>query len=703
MGSVFTSDIEFTSAEESQVAKEQLESIRGKEPLFEQVVVQSQEHTVDDPEFREVVTSLLNDVRALEGDIEFGTSFYESGDEALVSQDRHTTLVPVKLVGDIETAADHIEPLIDVLHEYDGEDGFTVVSAGYASINHTFEVIAESDLAAEQQALPIALIVLVLVFGAVVAAIVPIVIAFIAILLATAAATLLSNAFPLSIFVTNMIFMIGLALGIDYSLFIVERFREERRHGREKLDAIAVAGDTASRAVLFSGLTVVISLLGMLIVPSNIFRALGAGAIFAAVASVIISLTLLPAILSLLGDKVNRLSIPFLRHRGQAIDEGTGVWSSISRFVMRNAVAGVVVATALLVLMVTPYFGINLGFAGASTFPENTDSYKAFQILNSEFSVGQSLKTEIVVSADDVTAPPVQQAIADLEARIAEPDDEILSSPGPSDGPNADNSLYIISVALPGDSASDEALASLEVLRDEMIPQAFEGVDASVKVAGQTALSQDFFEVVDLYTPLVFVFVLGLSFLLLLMVFRSIVVPVKAIIMNLLSVGATYGVLVLVFQEGFLADVLGFQTVDTIEAWVPLFLFMILFGLSMDYHVFLLSRIRERYDQTRDNAGSVAFGLRSTANIITGAALIMIVVFGGFALGDLVMFQQFGFGLAFAVFLDATVVRLILVPSAMELLGDRNWYLPSWLHWIPDLRVEGGHAPGSPVPAAGDD
>jgi putative drug exporter of the RND superfamily len=237
-----------------------------------------------------------------------------------------------------------------------------------------------------------------------------------------------------------------------------------------------------------------------------------------------------------------------------------------------------------------------------------------------------------------------------------------------------------------------------------MVPEAFNGVGgAEVNVGGQTALNQDFFDQVDRYTPIVFAFVLGLSFLLLLMVFRSIVVPLKAIVMNLLSVGATYGVMVLVFQEGFLADLLGFQQVDTIEAWVPLFLFMILFGLSMDYHVFLLSRIRERYDQTHDNAGSVAFGLRSTANIITGAALIMIVVFGGFALGDLVMFQQMGFGLAFAVFLDATVVRLVLVPAAMELLGDRNWYLPSWLHWIPDLRVEGGHAAPVSAPAAAGD
>ncbi|MGE0228074.1 MAG: MMPL family transporter [Dehalococcoidia bacterium] len=704
MGSVFTSEIEFTNNEEAQVAKNQLEAVRGKEPLFEQVVVQSADLTVDDPRFETFVASLLTDLRSLEGDVEFGTSFYESDDPSLVSEDRHTTLVPVKLVGDIDSVGDHIDPLIETLHERNGQDGFTVVTAGFASINHTFETIAESDLAAEQQAMPIALIVLVLVFGAVVAAIVPIVLALVAILLALALAALLSNAFPVSIFITNMIFMIGLALGIDYTLFIVERFREERRHGREKLEAIAVAGDTAGRAVLFSGLTVIISLLGMLIVPTNIFRSLGTGAIFAAVASLLICLTLLPAVLSILGDNVNRLTVPFMRERGQHLDDGTGIWAAMSRFVMGHAVVGVVAASAFLVLLVAPYFGINLGAAGASTFPHETDAYKAFEILNTEFSVGQSIKTEIVVTADDVTSGPVAGAIQQLEARIADPSDEILPAPGPTDGPSADGKLYLISVALPGDSASDEALDALKVLRNDMVPAAFAGVDAEVNVGGQTALNADFFAQVDRYTPIVFVFVLGLSFLLLLMVFRSIIVPVKAIIMNLLSVGAAYGMLVLIFQRGVGADLFGFQQVDTIEAWVPLFLFMILFGLSMDYHVFLLSRIRERYDHTHDNAGSVAFGLRSTANIITGAALIMIVVFGGFALGDLVMFQQFGFGLAFAVLLDATVVRLILVPSAMELLGDRNWYLPSWLHWLPDLRVEGpATAPQSPAMAAGDE
>jgi RND superfamily putative drug exporter len=238
------------------------------------------------------------------------------------------------------------------------------------------------------------------------------------------------------------------------------------------------------------------------------------------------------------------------------------------------------------------------------------------------------------------------------------------------------------------------------------VPSAFGSLSDQVFVTGDTAFNSDFFDLVDTWTPLVFVFVLGLSFILLLIAFRSIVVPIKAILMNLLSVGAAYGLVVLVFQKGYLVDFFGFQQTPTIEAWVPIFLFCVLFGLSMDYHVFLLSRIREHYDQTLRNRESVAVGLQSTARIITGAALIMVAVFVGFAAGRLVMLQQVGFGLAVAVLIDATIIRTIIVPAAMALLGDKNWYLPRWLHWLPDVRVEGrpveaGNANGKPAQPQG--
>lgn len=693
-GSRFTSDIAFTNEQESQVVRRLLEQYRGPQPLTEMIVVQSDTRTVDDPAYQQFVTELTASVRALTADVDAQRTFnyYEVMQQhapqaaALVSADRKSTLIATELLGDIDSAKEHVAPFLSVLHAHQNA-GYTVVPAGYASVQQTWETIAKHDLEAEQRTMPVALIILVLVFGALIAALVPLALSILGIVLATGVAYLVSQIFPLSVFVTNMIVMIGLALGIDYALFIIQRYREERQAGRDKLDAIEVAGDTASRAVLFSGLTVIISLAGMLIVPTNLFRALGAGAIFAAVFAVLIGLTLLPAVLSLLGDRVNRFALPWVSRRGDG-DADRGFWAGTARLVMSRPWVSMIGTAGLLIALSIPYFGIHLGNSGASSFPHRTDAYRAFDILNRDFSVGQSIPTEIVVSAPDVKTPAVAQAIERMQTALRA-DSTLRITPGPSDGPSPDGTLSLTTIGLPGDAASSEATAALHRIRDEIIPQAFAGVDATARVGGQSAQYQDFFDVVHQYTPFVFVFVLGFSFILLMIVFRSIVVPIKAIIMNLLSVGAAYGLLVLVFQHGVLINVFGFQRSAAIDAWVPLFLFMILFGLSMDYQVFLLSRIRERYDRTRDNAESVASGLRSTANIITGAAAIMIAVFGGFALGDLVMFQQFGFGLAVAVLIDATIVRMVLVPATMRLLGDRNWYLPRWLEWLPDLRVEG--------------
>ena len=719
LGPNLTTRIEFTSDEESQVAFDTLEGVRGEEPLFERIVVQHETLTVDDPQFAAFAARVFDDVQRLSPEhIEFVTSFYAgptAGDRGLVSADGRTTLIQAKLVGNLDDASEHAEALFDTLGELDGEAGFTVLTFGFGSINTTFDTIAEEDPATEFNAMPLAFVVLILVFGAIVAAFIPMILAFVAIILAIAIAFLISQLFPVSFFITNIILMIGLALGIDYTLFIVERCREERALGREKLAAIEIAGDTASRAVLFSGMVVVISLLGMLIVPTNIFRALGGDAIIVAIASVIVSLTLLPAVLALLGDNVNRLSVRalFRRIRGlpepdvaAALHADTGFWAGAARTVMARPWVSVILSGGLLIALTIPYFRIELGFAGASSLPEGTNAARAFAILDEEFTAGEAIPTEIVVVADNVNSSAITAAVARLEELVAADAAEfgalgIVLSPSTTDGPSADGTVHLTTVALPGDANSEEATAALARLRDDIVPETFGSLaGVEVSVGGQTAFGEDFFSVVNFYTPIVFALVLSLSFILLLMVFRSLIVPLKAIVMNLLSVGAAYGMLVLIFQEGFLVDLLGFQQVPTIEAWVPLFLFMILFGLSMDYHVFLLSRIRERYDHGVDNAASVAFGLRSTANIITGAAAIMVVVFGGFALGQLVMFQQFGFGLAFAVILDATVVRMVLVPAAMELLGDRNWYLPSWLEWLPDLRVEGGSDATSPLPAS---
>jgi putative drug exporter of the RND superfamily len=342
-----------------------------------------------------------------------------------------------------------------------------------------------------------------------------------------------------------------------------------------------------------------------------------------------------------------------------------------------------VVSGGLLVALALPVFNINLGSVGISTLPDASDPRHAFDVLNENFSSGV-LTADIVVDAADVNTPALQGSIDKLIVTLDS--DEFFGASTVEKNDSGD--LALITTAMPGDFSSDESKAALEWLRGDYIPAAFDGDAAKVYVGGPTADTVDSVQVQKDYLPFVFAFVLGLSFLLLLVAFRSIVVPAKAVAMNLLSVGAAYGILVLVFQEGIGTSLLGFQESPVIESWLPLFLFAILFGLSMDYHVFLLSRIKERYDETRDNREAVGYGLRQTASIITGAALIMVAVFAGMASGDLVIFQQVGFGLAIAILIDATIIRMVLVPASMELLGDWNWYFPRWLEWVPDVRVE---------------
>ena len=375
-------------------------------------------------------------------------------------------------------------------------------------------------------------------------------------------------------------------------------------------------------------------------------------------------------------------------------DKGGGFWEWVTHAIMRRPVASIVVAGGLLIAAAVPVFGMSTGMAGVATFPDDTHSKEGFLVLQEQFSGGLTSPVEIVIDGD-IESDPVRTGVEQLEATL-ETDPRF----GPSrlvTNPDAD--LALLSVPPNIDPMGDEALDAVRELRSDYIPEAFSGVEADVLVTGETAWHVDFFAEIERYMPLALAVVLGLTFILLTLMFRSLVIPAKAIVMNLLSVGAAYGMLVLVFQKGYGADLLAFERVDKVEAWLPLFLFSILFGLSMDYHVFLLSRIRERFDQTGDNRQAVAFGLRSTGSVITGAAAIMVAVFTGFALGDLVATQQMGFGLAVAVFLDATLVRIILVPATMRLLGKWNWWLPSWLRWLPHLGIEGRNEPG-PMPMA---
>ena len=688
LGDALTTDADLTTNPEYKQARTLIEErLHGPQRDNEIVIVQSEGATVDDEAFRGFVEGLYRDVSALGPDvIASGTSYYQSGDESLVSDDRRVTILPFAMAGTFEDASDNIGGVLDVLDSAE-TDGFDVLIAGNASMGKDFEETAQSDLqTGEMFGIPIALIILALVFGALVASVIPIVLALVSIILAVGVSAVIGQQFQLSFFVTNVATMIGLAVGIDYSLFVISRYREERGHGLDKLGAIAKAGATASRTVFFSGVTVIIALLGMLIVPQTIFRSIAVGSVLVVVMAVAASLTLLPAVLSLLGDRLNSGRIPLIQ-RGQAgfnEERPGGFWDRLARAVMRHPVLSFVAAAGVLVVAAIPYFSINTGFSGISTLPDSLPAKQAFLVLDREFSGGLIAPAQIVIDGD-VDSPEVQGAIERLESALAA--DPEFGQPGYE--ANAAGDLALIEVPVAGDPNSDAAEDSVQQLRDDYVPAAFDGVPARVLVGGDIAANLDGFAMLRLYTPIVFAFVLGLSFILLLVVFRSIVVPIKAVIMNLLSVGAAYGLLVLVTQKGVGAGLLGFQQVESIEAWLPIFLFAILFGLSMDYHVFLLSRIRERYDQTHDNTEAVVFGVRSTGRLITGAALIMVAVFAGFAAGDLVMFQEMGFGAGVAVLIDATIVRSILVPASMRLLGDWNWYLPNWLRWLPDVRVEG--------------
>jgi uncharacterized membrane protein YdfJ with MMPL/SSD domain len=640
----------------------------------ELVVVRSPTHTVDDPRFDEFMTSLYNQATPT-GVVYRARSYLDT--PGLVSADRHAALIEIQRRKDVDD-------LLPVIERNDGREGFHITITGSGTLDHDFNDLSQHDLKSGELrvGLPAALVVLVLVFGAVLAGLVPLLMAIVAILVAIGLTALVAEASTLSIFVINMISGMGLALGIDYSLFVVSRYREERGRGREKLEAIAASGATASRAVLFSGSVFVIALTGMFLVPSNVMRSLAVGAILVGIVSVLAALTLLPALLGLLGDRVNALRVPLVgRSVGHEAQEGR-FWGAIVNWVMRRPVTSLVAAVVVLLAAASPVLSLHLGANGVSTLPNRLESKQGHEALARSFPRASAAPVLVAIQGD-VTSPGAPAGIGRLRSRIAA---------DPAFGGRGDlrisRGLAALIVPLSGDKTSDAALDAVRRLRHTLIPQTLGGTGLHAVVGGDTADNVDFIDAVHHWMPYVFAFVLGLSLVLLTVVFRSVVVAAIAIVLNLLSVGAAYGLLVLVFQKGYAHSWLGFQQVDVIEAWVPLFLFSVLFGLSMDYQVFLLSRIKERHDQTGSTDDALSYGVGSTARIITGAALIIVAVFLGFAMGDLVMFQQMGFGIAVALLIDATIIRSVLLPAAMTLLGRWNWYLPRWLDWLPRLDVE---------------
>ena len=675
----FTTEATGTNNPQSERADARLSAAFPPDPqraVTDLVVVRSSRLTIDDAGFRSMVDGLVRSVRG-SGAVVSAQSYFDANDGSLVSADRHATLIGMNIADDVAAG--------DVIHAVERADAtadFEVAVTGARTRDHDFNQLSERDLLNGEMrfGLPAALLILLLVFGAIVAGLVPLLMALVAIVTALGLVALLTQFFELSIFTTNMLTGMGRALGFDYALFVISRYREERGYGRAPDDAIAATGSTASRAVLFSGSAFVIAMFGLLIVPSTIFRSLAAGAILVGVTSLAVALTLLPALLGLLHDRVDAIRLPLVGRRGDGADQEGRFWGAIIDRVLRRPALSLALAAGALVALALPAFGLNIGTAGVSTLPDGLAAKQGYIALQRDFAAQTADPVHVVITN---YSGPVVTALGQLRDRLAS---DARFGPGQIRVGTGDVADLVVPVR--GDPAGEAAMASVRDLRRHLVQSAFGRTEADPLVGGSTSENIDYVDNVTSPAPLVFAFVLGLSLVLLTIAFRSVVVALTAIALNLLSVGAAYGLLVLVFQNGVGAGLLGFTTVDSVEAWVPLFLFAVLFGLSMDYQVFLLSRIRERYDQGADTVGAVRWGVASTARIITGAALIIVAVFSGFAAGDLVMFQQMGFGIAVALIIDATVIRSVVLPSAMALLGDRNWYLPQWLGWLPHLEVE---------------
>jgi RND superfamily putative drug exporter len=700
LGSGLTSEMKFRAAKpDSLVGQELLEQrLTGPRQITDFIIVRSGAMTVDDPAFKAYVTDLAHDIRALGPSIVKDVStYYQTSDPTAVSKDKHATLIPVVMAGNVDDALENVDKLHETAVAAEGQ-GFTVAQTGDASINEMFTKLAEKDLQrGELFGVPAALIVLLFVFGAVLAACLPLVLSMISIGLALALTALIGQIYPMNTFVLNILTMMGLAVGIDYTLFVISRYREERARGLEKIDAIAATGATANRAIFFSGMTVVLAMSGMVIIPMDIMISMGVGVMLVVFTTLLTALILLPALLSLLGDKVNALRVPFVGRLALKRANGSGgLWERLAHSIMRRPVVWLTVAVAALLVIAAPVIVMKEGnnTASAAHLPASEYAKQGWDILDRDFSLGKANPLMIVVDGP-ADASGVKGGVARLQAAL-KGDGRF----GPAQvSANEAGDLTLVTTTLAGDPAGEATQALVRELRSEIVPQAFDDATAEVYVTGNTAGVVDYLGFFDRWMPIALAVVLSLSFVLLLVAFRSIVIPAQAIAMNLLSVGAAYGLMVLIFQKGIGAGLLGLTQVETIEAWVPLFLFSLLFGLSMDYQVFLLSRIKERFDHSGDTREAVGYGLGRTGSIITGAAAIMVCVFGGMATGELVMFQQMGFGLAVAVLIDATVVRSIIVPASMELLGDRNWYLPRWLEWLPNVAVE-GHRPETHVPGA---
>ena len=647
------------------------------------VLIQSKTLTADDPAFKAAIADVAKTLDAFPQVQKLDTPL-EAGRADLISDDGHSAMVQFSPKGDYDEAIAYIETIEAAVDQTAAQHPeFAIDELGSASTGKATDEAFNSMLAkAGMIALPLTLVILLVVFGSVVAALLPLLLAITAVMATTALIALPSQFFPVDESIAEVILLIGLAVGIDYSLFYLRREREERAAGRSEHAALEAAAATSGRAVLISGVTVLIAMAGMFLSGDKTFMSFSIGTMMVVAIAMLGSLTVLPALLGRLGDKVEKGRVPFL-HRLKRKDGESRFWGAILSGVLRRPVVSAVAATAVLVALTVPAFSLNTTTTGLDdiSIPE-IEPLKKF---DAAFPGGND-PAQVAIKADDVRAEPVQNAIAELKRQAL--------ATGQMSGPieveaSQDNTVATVDITLAGSGTDAESQAALATLREDVVPQTIgkvEGVEYAV--GGTTAMDKDWETSIKTSAPLVFGFVLVFAFLILLASFRSLVVAIKAILLNLLSVGAAYGILVATFQWGWGENLLNFESNGGITPWLPMFLFVILFGLSMDYHVFILSRIREAYDRGLSNEDAVAYGIKSSAGVVTSAAVVMVGTFSVFALLPVIDMKEMGIGLAAAVLIDATLIRAVLLPATMKLLGDRNWYLPSWLEWLPRLEHE---------------
>jgi uncharacterized membrane protein YdfJ with MMPL/SSD domain len=656
-----------------------------EQPAEENVLLQSATLTTESAEFTAAVEDVVARVSALPA-VTNVRSPLEPANRELISEDGRSALVSFDIRGPPDDAVDKIDPVLSAVDEAKAAHPDLVVGTfGEASADKEITEVVGEDLGrAGLLSIPVTIVILIVTFGALVAAGIPLLLGLTAVIATMGLLAVPSYVWPVDENVSAVVLLIGLAVGVDYSLFYLKREREERAAGRSEKAALEAAAATSGRAVLVSGLTVIVAMSGMFLTGDQAFSSFAMGTIIVVAMAVLGSLTVLPALLSRLGDRVNKARVPLL-HRLQR-PSGGRLWGWTVDRVLRRPKLAVALSAGLLVALALPALGMKTVVPGVEALPQDINAVQVYNRLQTSFP-GEQEPAIVVVEAPSIDDPTVQTAIAELRR-------EAVAS-GAAHEPittevNAARTVARIELPIAGNGSDDASYDALSTLRGEIVPSTvgeLRGVEAGV--TGETAFAKDFGDAVRGKAPLVFVFVLALAFLLMLAAFRSVVIAAKTVVLNLLSVAAAYGVLVLVFQHGLASGLLGVEYTEGVMAWLPVFMFVILFGLSMDYHVFILSRIKEAYDRGMRTEDAIAHGIKSTAGVVTSAAIVMVFVFSIFATLSLIMMKQFGVGLASAVLIDATIVRGVLLPASMKLLGEWNWYLPRWLSWLPKVKLEG--------------